>query len=245
MERLGSVPRVDITFNMDRYNRHHILKEIGIEGQESLKKSSVLIVGVGGLGSPIALYLVAAGVGRVGLIDDDNVSLSNLQRQVIYSESEVGQSKVECAKRRLNALNSETIIDTYNSRLSSDNADNIVCNYDIVIDGCDNYETRYLINDTCVKLGKPYIYGAIGEFSGQVSVFNYMGGKTYRDLYPDEEQLCSMPRATIGVIGSIPGLIGTIQATEAIKIITNCGVILSNKLYIIDMLRMNNHIISI
>ncbi len=230
---------------MDRYNRHHILKEIGIEGQELIQNSSILIVGVGGLGSPIALYLVAAGVGRIGLIDDDNVSLSNLQRQVLYCEDEVGQSKVECAKRRLNALNSTTIIDTYNTRLSRENADTIISNYDIVIDGCDNYETRYLINDTCVKLGKPYIYGAIGEFSGQISVFNYMGGKTYRDLYPDEELLCSMPRSTIGVVGSIPGLVGTIQATEAIKIITNSGVILSNKLYIIDMLNMNNQIINI
>ena len=230
---------------MDRYNRQHILKEIGFEGQERLLNSSVLIVGVGGLGSPIALYLVAAGVGRVGLIDDDTVSLSNLQRQVLYCEDEVGVSKVECAKRRLNALNSTTIIDTYNTRLSSSNAVDIVSNYDIVIDGCDNYETRYLINDTCVNLGKPYIYGAIGEFSGQVSVFNYMGGKTYRDLYPDEELLCSMPRSTIGVVGSIPGLIGTIQATEAIKIITNSGVILSNKLYIIDMLRMTNQIINL
>ena len=230
---------------MDRYNRHHILKEIGIEGQELIQNSSILIVGVGGLGSPIALYLVAAGVGRIGLIDDDNVSLSNLQRQVLFCEDEVGQSKVECAKRRLNALNSTTIIDTYNTRLSRENADTIISNYDIVIDGCDNYETRYLINDTCVKLGKPYIYGAIGEFSGQISVFNYMGGKTYRDLYPDEELLCSMPRSTIGVVGSIPGLVGTIQATEAIKIITNSGVILSNKLYIIDMLNMNNQIINI
>ena len=230
---------------MDRYSRQHALKEIGIEGQQKLLNSSVLIVGVGGLGSPIALYLVAAGVGRIGLIDDDTVSLSNLQRQVLYCESEVGRSKVECAKLRLNALNSATKIECYNARLNSENADNIVANYDIIIDGCDNYETRYLINDTCVKLERPYIYGAIGEFSGQVSVFNYMGGKTYRDLYPDEERLCSMPRKTIGVVGSIPGIVGTIQATEAIKIITNSGVILSNKLYIIDMLTMNNQIINI
>ena len=230
---------------MDRYNRQHILKEIGVEGQERLKNSSVLIVGVGGLGSPIALYLVAAGVGRVGLIDDDTVSLSNLQRQVLYCESEVGHIKVDCAQRRLNALNSTTKIETYNTRFNSDNAEDIASNYDIIIDGCDNYETRYLINDTCVKLGKPYIYGAIGEFSGQISVFNYKGGKTYRDLYPEEELLCSMPRKTIGVVGSIPGLVGTIQATEAIKIITNSGIILSNKLYVIDMLMMNNQIINI
>lgn len=230
---------------MERYSRQHILKEIGIAGQQKLLNSSVLIVGVGGLGSPIALYLVAAGVGRIGLVDDDCVSLSNLQRQVLYCEDEVGKSKVECAKRRLHALNSATIIDTYNTRLDASNAESIVKGYDIVIDGCDNYETRYLINDTCVALNKPYIYGAIGEFSGQVSVFNYMGGKTYRDLYPDAELLCSLPRSTIGVVGSIPGLIGTIQATEAIKIITNSGTILSNKLYIIDMLTMNNQIINI
>ena len=230
---------------MERYNRHHILKEIGVNGQQKLLNSSVLIVGVGGLGSPIALYLVAAGVGTIGLIDNDVVSITNLQRQILYTENDIGQSKTECAKKRLQALNSNVKINIYNTRLDSGNAEKIIVNYDIVIDGCDNYETRYVIDDMCSKLCKPYIYGAIGEFTGQVAVFNYDGGKRYRDLYPDEKSLCSMPKKTIGVVGSVPGVIGTIQANEAIKVITNCDGILKNKLYIINLLTMDSQVINL
>lgn len=230
---------------MERYDRHHILKEIGVEGQQKLFDSSVLIVGVGGLGSPIALYLAAAGVGRIGLVDNDVVSISNLQRQVLYTECEVGLSKVECAKRRLQSLNSQVEIDIYNTRLDGSNAEDIISGYDIVIDGCDNYQTRYVIDDACATLCKPYIYGAIGEFSGQVALFNYGGGKRYRDLYPDEQTLCSAPKRTIGVVGSIPGIIGTIQATEAIKIVTNCGVLLKDKLYIINLLTLESQVINL
>ena len=171
---------------MERYNRQIILPELGESGQEKLKNAKVLIVGVGGLGSPIALYLTGAGVGNIGLIDDDVVSESNLQRQVLYSETEIGLPKAVQAQKRLNALNSQIKIDAYNTRLTKDNAEEIIGKYDIVVDGCDNFNTRYIINDTCVKLGKTYVYGAIRAFDGQVSVFNYQGGKNYRDLFPDE-----------------------------------------------------------
>ena len=160
---------------MERYNRQIILPELGERGQEKLSKAKVLIVGVGGLGSPIALYLTGAGVGNIGLIDDDVVSESNLQRQVLYSENEVGLPKVLQAQKRLSGLNSKIKIDAYNTRLTKENAEEIISKYDIVVDGCDNFLTRYIINDTCVKLGKTYVYGAIRAFDGQVSVFNYQG----------------------------------------------------------------------
>ena len=160
------------SIKMERYNRQIILPELGENGQEKLKNAKVLIVGVGGLGSPIALYLTGAGVGNIGLIDDDVVSESNLQRQVLYSEAEVGMPKAIQAQKRLNALNSQIKIDAYNTRLTKENAEEIIGKYDIVVDGCDNFKTRYIINDTCVKLGKTYVYGAIRAFDGQVSVFN-------------------------------------------------------------------------
>ena len=166
-----------------RYNRHIILPEIGEEGQMKLGKAKVLLIGVGGLGSPIALYLAAAGVGRIGLVDDDVVSESNLQRQVLYTENEVGQSKVICAARRLQALNSQLIVDTFPFRLTGENAEELISQYDLVIDGCDNFPTRYLISDVSARLHIPYIYGAIREFDGQVAVFNLPGGKTYRELF--------------------------------------------------------------
>lgn len=156
-----------------RYDRQIILPEIGEEGQNKLQKAKVLIVGVGGLGSPIALYLAGAGVGCLGLVDDDSVSISNLQRQVLYSEEELGKPKVVCAAHRLTSLNSEIETRYYSTRLTAENADRIIQEYDIVVDGCDNFDTRYLINDICIKQGKPYVYGAICGFEGQVSVFNY------------------------------------------------------------------------
>ena len=172
---------------------------------------------------------------RIGLIDDDVVSESNLQRQVLYSETEVGLPKAIQAKKRLNALNSQIKIDAYNTRLTKENAEEIICKYDIVVDGCDNFKTRYIINDTCVKLGKTYVYGAIRAFDGQVSVFNYQGGKNYRDLFPDEEEMLSMPAPPKGVIGVTPGLVGCVQANEVIKIICGFGEILSGKLWYIDL----------
>ena len=230
---------------MGRYDRHHILDKIGIEGQQRLADSSVMIVGIGGLGSPIALYLAAAGVGRIGLIDGDRVSLSNLQRQVLYVESELGESKVECAKRRLLAHNSECVVEGYDFRLTKENAEDIISKYDIVVDGCDNYATRYLIDDVCSKLGVPYVYGAIGEFSGQVAIFNHEGGVRYRDLFPDQKELCARSKSTLGVIGSVPGVVGTIQATETIKLIVGCGELLSGRLFTINLLTMETQTINL
>lgn len=219
------------------------MPQIGEAGQRKLLGSSVLIVGVGGLGSPAALYLAAAGVGRLGLVDADTVSLSNLQRQVLYSHHEIGQPKVFCAKERLQSLSPSTSIDCYQTYLTPQNAEEIVSQYDIVVDGCDNYATRYLMDDTCTRLGKPYVYGAIGAFKGQVSVFNYKGSKHYIDLYPDKTYLTSLPKIEMGVLGTIPGIIGSLQATEVIKIITSCGEVLSNKLYTIDLLSMESNLI--
>lgn len=219
----------------ERYNRQLILPEIGEEGQARLQQARVLIVGVGGLGSPIALYLTGAGVGTIGLIDDDVVSESNLQRQVLYNEKEVGLSKAEKAREHLQALNSHVRIKAYPERLTAENAEAIIGQYDLVLDGCDNFATRYLINDTCVRLGKVYIYGAIRAFDGQVSVFNYQGGPDYRRLFPDEEEMYRMPHPPKGVLGVTPGLIGCAEANEALKIIVGYGEVLSGKLWQIDL----------
>ncbi len=227
----------------NRYNRQIILPEIGQEGQDKLKSASVLIVGVGGLGSPISLYLTGAGVGTIGLIDDDIVSESNLQRQVLYSESQIGEKKIFHAQERLKNLNHEVNIRIYPERLTEDNAANIIKDYDIVVDGCDNFRTRYLINDTCVALGKPYVYGAICGFDGQVSVFNYHSGKTYRDLYPDETGMLSMPHPPKGVIGVTPGITGSVEAAEVIKLICGVGTSLDGRLWQIDLKTMESHTI--
>lgn len=228
-----------------RYNRQILLDEIGEDGQLRLKQARVLIVGVGGLGSPIALYLTGAGVGTLGLIDDDTVSESNLQRQVLYSEPEIGLSKAEQAGKRLQALNSQVHIETYSERLTADNAEAIIGGYDLVVDGCDNFATRYLINDTCVRMGKVYIYGAIRAFDGQVSVFNYQGGPDYRRLFPDEEEMYAMPHPPKGVLGVTPGLIGCAEANEALKIIVGYGEVLSGKMWQINLKTMETFTILI
>lgn len=219
-----------------RYDRQMILPEIGEDGQQKLKQAKVLIVGVGGLGSPIALYLTGAGVGCIGLVDDDVVSISNLQRQVLYSEKELGKPKAICAAERLSALNSEITIRTYPIRLTEENAQEIISQYDIVVDGCDNFSTRYLINDICAEMGKVYVYGAICGFEGQVSVFHYgEEKKSYRDLYPDEEEMRRMPLPPKGVMGITPAVTGSIEATEVLKIICSFGEVLSGKLWTIDL----------
>lgn len=219
-----------------RYDRQMILPEIGEEGQLKLKKAKVLIVGVGGLGSPIALYLAGAGVGCIGLVDDDRVSISNLQRQVLYSENELDKPKAVCAAERLSVLNSGISILPYSTRLTEENAGNIIRKYDIVVDGCDNFATRYLINDICIEQRKPYVYGAICGFEGQVSVFNYGEmKKSYRDLYPNEEEMKRMPPPPKGVIGVTPAVVGSIEATEVLKIICGFGDILAGKLWTIDL----------
>ena len=231
-----------------RYDRQMILPEIGEEGQLKLKKAKVLIVGVGGLGSPIALYLAGAGVGCIGLVDDDRVSISNLQRQVLYSENELDKPKAVCAAERLSALNSGISILPYSTRLTEENAGNIIRKYDIVVDGCDNFATRYLINDICIKQGKPYVYGAICGFEGQVSVFNYGEGtqrKTYRDLYPDEEGMLHMPPPPKGVVGVTPAVTGSVEACEVLKIICGFGEVLAGKLWTIDLRTLQSNIFSL
>lgn len=228
---------------MERYNRQIILPELGEEGQQRIQRAKVLIVGVGGLGSPVALYLTGAGVGTIGLMDDDVVSTSNLQRQILYSEAEVGMPKAIQAKKRLEALNSSIQINAYPNRLTTENAAGIISQYDIVVDGCDNFATRYLINDTCVQLGKIYVYGAIRAFDGQVSVFNYQGGKTYRDLFPDEQEMLSMPAPPKGVLGVTPGLVGCAEANEVVKIICGYGEVLSGKLWQIDLKTLESYLI--
>lgn len=230
---------------MERYNRQMILPELGEEGQRRLQRAKVLVVGVGGLGSPIALYLTGAGVGTVGLVDNDLVSISNLQRQVLYSEAEIGMSKAIRAKIRLEALNSDVKINAYPTRLTMKNAEEIISEYDIIVDGCDNFATRYLINDTCLQLGKVYVYGAIRAFDGQVSVFNYKGGPNYRHFFPDEEEMLSMPHPPKGVLGVTPGIVGCAEATEVLKIIGGYGEVLSGKLWVIDLKTMQTHLISL
>lgn len=231
---------------MERYNRQILLPEIGKEGQARLQAAKVLIVGVGGLGSPIALYLAGAGIGTIGLVDDDVVSISNLQRQVLYVEEELGDLKAICAAMHLTALNSEITVNSCPGRLSPENARELISQYDIIVDGCDNFATRYLINDVCVELDKPYVYGAICGFEGQVSVFNYGDvRKTYRDLYPDEEEMLSIPPPFKGVVGVTPAITGSIEATEVLKIICGFGEVLSGKLWTIDLRTLQSNIFSL
>ena len=229
-----------------RYDRQTLLPEIGEEGQQKLKDAKVLIIGIGGLGSPIALYLTGAGVGTIGLVDDDVVSITNLQRQILYTESEIDKPKVFCAQERLSALNSEVTFHTYSVRLTKDNARDLICTYDIIVDGCDNFATRYLINDLCIEYGKPYVYGAICGFEGQVSVFNYGGNqKNYLDLYPNKEEMMRMPPPPKGVAGVTPAIIGSVEATEVLKIICGFGEALTGKLWTIDLRTMQTNIFSL
>ena len=221
--------------DMDRYARHISLPDVGIEGQRLINKSRILVIGAGGLGSPVLLYLAAAGVGEIGIIDDDLVDLSNLQRQIIHAESNIGTSKVESAKAQILSINSTIKITTWNARLSPDNAQEILAGWDIVIDGTDNIPTRYLVDDICKINQIPWIYGSIYRFEGQASVFNFEGGPCYRDLFPEPPPSNAIPScAEGGVFGVLPGVIGSIQATEAIKIIINKGQSLSGKLLIYD-----------
>ena len=214
-----------------RYSRHIILPEVGLEGQKRLKAASVLCIGSGGLGSPLLLYLAAAGIGRIGLVDFDIVDSSNLQRQIIHSESWVGKPKIESAKNRIHSINPHCQVDLYETAISSENALDILAPYDVVIDGTDNFPTRYLTNDACVLLDKPNVYGSIFRFEGQATVFNYQGGPNYRDLYPEPPPPGMVPScAEGGVLGVLCGIIGTIQATEAIKIILGAENTLSGRL---------------
>lgn len=231
-----------VTLSQDevaRFSRHLILPEIGMEGQKRLRAASVLCVGTGGLGSPLLLYLAAAGVGRIGIVDFDVVDHSNLQRQVIHGTSWVGQPKIASAKHRIQEINPHCQVDLYETALSAENALQIMEPYDLVCDGTDNFPTRYLVNDACVLLKKPNVYGSIFRFEGQATVFNLDDGPNYRDLYPEPPPPGLVPScAEGGVVGVLPGLIGLIQATEAIKLITGIGRSLSGRLLLFNSLEM-------
>lgn len=223
---------------LERYSRHIVIPEVSLKGQKKLKSAKVCVVGAGGLGSPVLLYLAAAGVGNIGIIDFDKVSTSNLQRQVLYNESDVGKLKVEIAKYKLQALNPEIKIDTYYEKLTSANALEILNRYDIIVDGSDNFQTRYLVNDASVLLKKISVYGSIFRFSGQVTVFDTQSGACYRCLYPEPPLPGEVPSCEeAGVIGVLPGIIGSLQANEVIKIILGLGDTLKGKLIIFDSLK--------
>ncbi|HVX39044.1 MAG TPA: molybdopterin-synthase adenylyltransferase MoeB [Gemmatimonadaceae bacterium] len=229
-----------------RYSRHLILPDVALAGQERIKAARVLLVGAGGLGSPAALYLAAAGVGTIGLVDFDVVDMSNLQRQVLHGTSQVGRPKLESARERIADINPHVNLETYETRLTSANALDIMSKYDIVVDGTDNFATRYLTNDACVMLGKPNVYGSIFRFEGQASVFATPDGPCYRCLFPSPPPPDLVPScAEGGVLGVLPGLVGTIQATEAIKLILGTGETLAGRLLLIDALHMRFHSVQV
>lgn len=233
------------------YARHLTLSDLGLEGQMRLKSARVLVVGAGGLGSPLLLYLAAAGVGHIGIVDGDVISLSNLHRQVLYTIDDIGKPKAEIARKRLQSLNPHIKIDIFPNFITNDNALEIIKQYDIIADGTDNFPTRYLINDACILANKVNVYASIFKFEGQVSVFNQLlsdgtCSPNYRDLYPTPPAPDAVPNcAEAGVLGVLPGIIGCIQANEIIKIITNIGETLAGKLLIFDTLEMNSHILKI
>jgi adenylyltransferase/sulfurtransferase len=234
------------TEELERYNRQMLIPEFGLAGQEKLKNAKVLVIGCGGLGSPILLYLTAAGVGILGIVENDKIDITNLQRQILYTTSAVGLPKISETVNRLMALNPLVKIKQYPILLNADNALEIIKDYDIVIDGTDNFPTRYLVNDACVMLNKPFVYGAIHRFEGQVAVFNHQNSATYRDLFPTPPPPEQAPNCSeAGVLGVIPGIIGSMQAIEAIKVITNIGEPLSGKLLVFDTLSMQSRIINI
>ncbi len=222
-----------------RYSRHLIMPEVGMEGQLKLKKAKVLCIGTGGLGAPLGLYLAAAGVGRIGLVDFDTVDFTNLQRQVLFGTSDVGRPKITAAADRLRNLNPEIQIDAYEAQLTSENALELFQDYDIIVDGTDNFPTRYLVNDACVILGKPNVYGSIFRFEGQITVFGYPDGPCYRCLYPEPPPPGLVPScAEGGVLGVLPGIVGTIQAAETLKLIIGKGQPLVGRLLLFDALAM-------
>ena len=231
--------------NKERYTRQLLLPEIGEVGQQKLREAKVLIIGAGGLGSPIALYLTAAGVGTIGIVEDDVVSESNLNRQLLYTENEMGQSKAACAADRLRALNSEINFKIYAERIVADNAERIISGYDIVVDACDNFATRYLVGDVTAKQSIPYIYGAVGGFEGQVAVFNYgEHPRKYRDLWPDEDMMLSL-QVSKAIVGVTAGVAGCVQASEVLKIICGYGDVLAGKLWSIDLRTLQTAILEI
>lgn len=234
-----------------RYARHFTLPGFGEESQQRLKNSSVLVVGAGGLGSPLLLYLAAAGVGRIGIVDPDRVDVSNLQRQVLYTHEDVGQLKVEVAKRRVQAMNRHIQVEAYPVQLTRDNALELIGRYDVVADGTDNFPARYLVNDACVLAGKVNVYASVFRYEGQVSVFNFPGpdgarGVQYRDLFPTPPPPGLVPDcATGGVLGVLPGIIGSIQASEVIKVLSGAGEPLAGRLLVLDTATMATRILKL
>ncbi len=229
-----------------RYHRQLILQEIGAEGQRKLLEAKVLLIGVGGLGSPISMYLAGAGVGKLGIVDCDVVSLNNLPRQVLYTDNQIGLPKVFCAAERLRAMNPEIEIVSYNLRITADNAREIFADYDIIVDGVDNFATRYLISDLCAEMGKPYVFGAIKGLEGMVSVFCATdGAPTYRTLFPDEQEMTSMPHPGKEILGTTPGFCAMIQATEVVKLICGFGENLKNKLLTFNLMDYRVNVIEL
>lgn len=227
---------------LERYQRQIVLPDFGPEGQEKLRCASVLVVGVGGLGSVAALYLTAAGFGTVGLVEADTVSLHNLQRQVLYREDEVGQPKLDAALRTLHRLNSGVTIVPHPCFLSADNARDIIAAYDLVLDCTDNFRARYLMDDTCHALGKPLIYGSIGDTQGQLAVFHYLPPcSRYRQLFPNEKELVARGNVNKGVMGVLPSVIASLQVNEAVKIVTGTGNVLKDTLFTIDLATLETH----
>lgn len=230
----------------NRYSRHILLSQIGEAGQEKLKTAKVLVIGAGGLGCPVLQYLSAAGVGTIGIIDFDKIEESNLQRQILFSVDDIGKFKAESAKNRLEKLNPYINFSVYTYKLDTSNALSLFSQYDIIVDGTDNFSTRYLVNDACVICNKPLVYGAIYKFEGQVSVFNYKNGPTYRCLFPEPPKPGSVPNCSeVGVLGILPGIIGSYQANEALKIILEIGTPLSGKILLIDTLKTSQTILKI
>lgn len=225
-----------------RYARQILLPEIGPEGQQRLQRSAVLLVGLGGLGSAVAPALVGAGVGRIGLADPDTVSESNLQRQTLYTERQIGQPKCEAARQRLAALSSHTLFDLHAKGITPENARRIIADYDLVIDCCDNFPTRYLLDDACAACGKPWVHGAIGAFGGMVTVFNHRRAKRYAELYPDREALCAREHAVQGVVGTVPAVVGALEASEALKLLAGFGDVLDGLLFTIDLKTMHTEL---
>jgi adenylyltransferase/sulfurtransferase len=236
---------------LERYRRHLVLNDFGVKAQEKLKEAAVLVVGAGGLGCPVLLYLAAAGVGRLGIVDSDTVQVSNLQRQILFSAEDAGQNKARVAAERIHQLNPHLTTEVHATRLSPENAAGIMSNYDVVVDGTDNFSSRYLINDACVVLQKPLVYGSILQYEGQLAVFNVqvndrVRSTNYRDLFPqppDEKQIPNCAEA--GVLGVLPGIIGCMMATEVIKLITGIGKPFTDRLMLVDALTMEIHTINI
>ena len=229
---------------MSRYDRQIKLTEVGTEGQKKLRNAKVLLVGVGGLGCPAAMYLSGAGVGKIGLMDHDKVDMSNLHRQVLFQESDLGRSKAVVAKEQLEKQNSEVQFEVYEEPLTIENAENIINQYDVILDGTDNFETKYLINDACILTDKPWVFASIYKNEGQLSVFNFEDGPTYRCVFPKSTRQNISCEAT-GVLGVLPGILGTLQAAEVLKIILGAGEVLSGKLKLINMMRASEQTIKI